>query len=113
MIFEYEGRRPQIGQNVFIAPTATIIGDVHIGDGASIWYGVVLRGDEGRIEIGRGSNVQDNSVIHTTPDIRSNTSEHVRIGKRPWLAVVTIGSGGAVGTGCSVVRSAVVGVWAT
>ena len=45
MIFEYKGKRPQIGQNVFIAPTATIIGDVELGDGVSIWYGVVLRGD--------------------------------------------------------------------
>jgi len=46
MIIEYEGKHPRIGQNVFIAPTAVIIGDVEIGDGASVWYGAVLRGDE-------------------------------------------------------------------
>ena len=112
MIFEYEGKRPQIGQNVFIAPTATIIGDVHIGDGASIWYGVVLRGDEGRIEIGRGSNVQDNSVIHTTPDIPTIIKEDVTIGHGALLEGCTIENGAVVGMGSIVLHQAVVGEYA-
>ncbi len=65
MIVEYKGKTPSIGQDVFIAPTAVIIGDVTIGDRASIWYGAVIRGDMEPIRIGRETNIQDNCVIHT------------------------------------------------
>ena len=64
MIIEYCGKSPQIGENVFIAPNATIIGDVVLHAGVSVWYGAVIRGDTGRIEIGAGSNIQDNAVVH-------------------------------------------------
>src|SRR5262245_63116393 len=90
MIIEYEGKRPRIGQDVFIAPTAVVIGDVEIGDGASVWYGVVLRGDEGRIVIGRGSNVQDNAVIHTTTEIPTILKEDVTIGHGALLEGCTV-----------------------
>ena len=53
MIFEFNGKRPKIGKNVFIAPTATVVGDVEIGDGASIWYGTVVRGDSNYLKIGK------------------------------------------------------------
>src|SRR4029434_2538759 len=109
MIVEYEGKHPRIGQDVFIAPTAVIIGDVEIGDGASVWYGVVLRGDEGRIFIGRGSNVQDNSVIHTTPEIPTIIKEDVTIGHGALLEGCTIENGGVGGMGSIVLHQAVVG----
>ncbi len=109
MIVEYEGKRPQIGQNVFIAPTAVIIGNVEIGDNASVWYGVVIRGDEGRIVIGRGSNVQDNSVIHTTPEIPTILEENVTIGHGALLEGCTIEKGAVVGMGSIVLHRAVVG----
>jgi len=109
MIVECEGKRPRIGKNVFIAPTAVIIGDVEIGDGASVWYGVVLRGDEGRIVIGRGSNVQDNAVIHTTPEIPTVLKEDVTIGHGALLEGCTIEDGAVVGMGAIVLHAAVVG----
>jgi carbonic anhydrase/acetyltransferase-like protein (isoleucine patch superfamily) len=109
MLYEYSGNRPQIGENVFIAPNATIIGNVIIGDGASIWYGVVIRGDEGRIEIGRGSNVQDNSVIHTTPETPTIIKENVTIGHGALLEGCTIEDGAVVGMGSIVLHQAVVG----
>ena len=65
MIVAYEGKTPKIGNNVFIAPTATIIGDVTIDDNASIWYGTVVRGDMEPITIGRNTNIQDNCTVHT------------------------------------------------
>jgi carbonic anhydrase/acetyltransferase-like protein (isoleucine patch superfamily) len=65
MIIALNGKRPQIGRGVFIAPTAVLIGDVLIGDGASIWYGTVLRGDMERISVGEGTNIQDNCTVHT------------------------------------------------
>lgn len=112
MLVEYSGKRPQIGENVFIAPTAVIIGDVRLGDGASIWYGVVLRGDEGRIEIGRGSNVQDNSVIHTTLAFPTLIKEDVTMGHGALLEGCTIEQGAVVGMGSIVLHQAVVGEYA-
>lgn len=109
MIFEFEGKRPRIGAGVFIAPTAAVIGDVEIGDGASIWYGAVIRGDEGRITIGRGSNVQDNSVIHTTHEIPTVIRENVTIGHGALLEGCTIEDGAVVGMGSIVLHGAVVG----
>jgi carbonic anhydrase/acetyltransferase-like protein (isoleucine patch superfamily) len=68
-IFEYEGTRPTIATDAFVAATATIIGDVTIEAGASVWYGAVVRGDDGPIVIRERANVQDGSVIHTTPGV--------------------------------------------
>src|SRR5215510_6085909 len=109
MIIEYEGKHPRIGQDVFIAPTAVIIGDVEIGDGASVWYGVVLRGDEGRIVIGRGSNVQDNAVIHTTPEIPTIIKEDVTIGHGALLEGCTVEDGAVIGMGAIALHAAVIG----
>lgn len=64
MIISYQGKTPKIGNGVFIAPTAVVIGEVDIADGASIWYGAVIRGDLASIRIGRDTNVQDNCTIH-------------------------------------------------
>jgi carbonic anhydrase/acetyltransferase-like protein (isoleucine patch superfamily) len=109
MIIEYQGKHPRTGQDVFIAPTAVIIGDVEIGDGASVWYGVVLRGDEGRIVIGRGSNVQDNAVIHTTPEIPTIIKEDVTIGHGALLEGCTVEDGAVVGMGAIALHAAVIG----
>jgi carbonic anhydrase/acetyltransferase-like protein (isoleucine patch superfamily) len=80
MILEYKGRTPAIGKNVFIAPTAVIIGDVEIKDNASIWYGTVIRGDMERITIGEGSNIQDNCTIHTEYDKPAVIGNDVTVG---------------------------------
>ncbi|MDC1105891.1 gamma carbonic anhydrase family protein [Prolixibacteraceae bacterium] len=61
-----KGKTPKIGKTCFLAETATIIGDVEMGDGCSIWYGAVLRGDVHSIRLGDNVNVQDNAVIHAT-----------------------------------------------
>lgn len=67
-LFEFEGKRPQVHPEAFVAPTATLIGDVVVEKGASVWYGVVLRADICSIVIREGANVQDNSVLHAPPD---------------------------------------------
>jgi len=64
MIVPYQGKTPTIGNQVFIAPTAVVIGDVDIADGASIWFNAVIRGDLASIRIGRDTNIQDNCTIH-------------------------------------------------
>lgn len=78
--FEYRGKRPQVHPRAFVAPTAVLIGDVAIAEGASIWFGTVLRGDMARIEIGARTSVQDNSVIHTEIDEPTIIGEDVTIG---------------------------------
>ncbi len=98
MILPYRGKAPQISPSAFIAPTATVIGDVTIGDEASVWFGAVLRGDVGRIEVGARANVQDNAVLHSTDHTATLVGEGVTIGH------------GAVLEGCTVERGAVVGM---
>ena len=80
MQYAFDNRNPKIGRNVFIAPTAVIIGDVTIKDNASIWYGAVLRGDMDPITIGINTNVQDNCTIHTDYGCPAFIGDNVSIG---------------------------------
>lgn len=68
-LFAFEGRAPRIDPTAFVAPTATLIGDVTVEAGASVWFNAVLRGDFGPIVVREGANVQDGSVLHATPGI--------------------------------------------
>lgn len=72
MIFSIAGKVPQIHPTAFVAPTAVIIGDVILEENTSVWFGCVLRGDEGTIRIGAGSNVQDNTIMHESVDLGRN-----------------------------------------
>jgi carbonic anhydrase/acetyltransferase-like protein (isoleucine patch superfamily) len=97
IILEYGGKKPQIGKNVFIAPGAAIIGDVIVEDEASIWFGAVIRGDFGRIRIGRGSSIQDNAVIHVMPDCETVIGENVTVAHSAVLHGCRIGRGAIIG----------------
>lgn len=109
MILEYQGKRPIIGERVYIAPNATVIGDVEIGDDASIWFGVVLRGDSGRIVIGRGANVQDNTVIHTSRHHSTYVEENVTIGHGALLEGCVVKAGAVIGMGAIILHEVEVG----
>ena len=63
-LYAFEGKEPQVADDAFVAPTATLIGDVVLEAESSVWFGAVLRGDFDRIDVGEGSCVQDNAVIH-------------------------------------------------
>jgi carbonic anhydrase/acetyltransferase-like protein (isoleucine patch superfamily) len=80
MLYTLNGKTPQIGRNVFIAPTAVIIGDVTIQDNASIWYGVVVRGDMEPIVIGANTNIQDNCILHTDYGFPAIIGDNVSVG---------------------------------
>ncbi len=80
MIEAFKGVRPRIGANVYIAPTAVVIGDVEIMDGASVWYGAVVRGDLAAIRIGRDANIQDNCTIHVDAGQPAHIGESVVVG---------------------------------
>ena len=63
MIMEYQGIKPDVSKAAFVAENATIVGDVVLEEGASVWFGAVIRGDSGPIRVGRGSNIQDNAGV--------------------------------------------------
>ncbi len=100
MLYSFDGKKPVIAKKAFIAETACIIGDVSIGDGSSVWFNSVIRGDRAKISIGKGSNIQDNAVIHSDEN-------NVKIGDG-----VTIGHGSVVH--CSLIKNnALIGMNAT
>jgi carbonic anhydrase/acetyltransferase-like protein (isoleucine patch superfamily) len=100
MILAYKGKYPVIAPGVFIAPNATIIGDVDIARGANIWYGTVLRGDLAAIRIGVNTNIQDNCTIHTDLDKPAIIGDHVTVGHN------------AVVHGCTVENRCLIGMTA-
>jgi carbonic anhydrase/acetyltransferase-like protein (isoleucine patch superfamily) len=79
-IYEFEGKTPKIHPTVFVAPTASVIGDVTIGEGSSVWPGAVIRGDFNNITIGKYTSIQDNAVIHATPWNPTKIGDHVTVG---------------------------------
>lgn len=91
LIRQFQRKTPEIHETAFVAETAAIIGDVEIGAGASIWYGVVLRGDINGIRIGDETNIQDNAVVHVDDRKRSGDDGRTVIGKR-----VTVGHGAII-----------------
>ena len=80
MILDFEGKTPDISRALFVADNATIIGDVTLEEGVSIWFGAVLRGDSGPIKVGKNTNIQDNSVVHVDPGGHVEIGENVTIG---------------------------------
>lgn len=106
----YEGKNPQFGERVFVAENAAVIGDVVLGDDASIWYGTTIRGDVNFIRIGARTNVQDNCTIHVSYDTWSTIiHEEVTIGHGAIVHGCTIHRGALIGMGARVLDGAVVG----
>jgi carbonic anhydrase/acetyltransferase-like protein (isoleucine patch superfamily) len=109
MIIEYRGKRPKIAASAFVAPTAVLIGDVEVGEEASIWFGAVIRGDNGPIRIGARSNVQDNSVLHVSEHCETVLEEDVTVGHCAILEDCRIARGALVGSNAVVLNGAHVG----
>ena len=108
-IFRLGDAVPQIDPTAWIADNATIIGDVSIGPGASIWYGAVLRGDNEPIVIGARSNVQESAVLHTDPGRPLMLGEGVSIGHQAMLHGCTVGDGSLIGIQAILLNGATVG----
>src|SRR3954468_22577059 len=112
VIVELGGVRPTIGEDVWLAPTAVLVGDVRVGDRASIWFGAVLRGDSSSIMIGAGSSVQDNAVIHCAEDLPTVVGDDVIVGHAAMLEGCEVGDGAVVGMGAIVLQRARLGAGA-
>jgi carbonic anhydrase/acetyltransferase-like protein (isoleucine patch superfamily) len=110
-IYELDGQGPEFPAdgNYFIADTATVIGKVRLHSGASVWFGAVLRGDNEWIEIGEGSNVQDNSTCHTDPGFPMVIGKNVTVGHNVILHGCTLEDGALVGMGSIVMNGARIG----
>jgi carbonic anhydrase/acetyltransferase-like protein (isoleucine patch superfamily) len=109
MIIEYRGKRPKVAASAFIAPTAVLIGDVEVGEEASIWFGTVIRGDNGPIRIHARANVQDNSVLHVSENSETVVEEGATVGHCAILEDCRIGRGALIGTNATILNGAVIG----
>ncbi|MBK6897334.1 MAG: gamma carbonic anhydrase family protein [Alphaproteobacteria bacterium] len=108
-IYPYRGISPKIHETAFIAPSASIIGDVEIGEGTNIWYNCVLRGDVYNIKIGKNTNIQDGTVVHTTSDFQGTyIGDGVTVGHSAILHACTVEDFGFVGMQACVMDGAVV-----
>jgi len=108
-VFEFEGKRPDIHPDAWIAPTATVIGDVTIEAGASVWYGAVLRGDICSIVVRAGANVQDNSVVHGGPDSQVEIGANSTIAHSCVFHGTSLGAGSLIGNAVTVLDDATIG----
>lgn len=105
----YQGKKPQLGRDVFIAEAAQLIGDVAVGDGSSIWFGSVLRGDINRVVVGHHTNIQDLSVCHVADAHACMVGNYVTVGHRAILHGCTVQDEVLVGMGAVLMNGVVVG----
>ncbi|KUN88436.1 anhydrase [Streptomyces bungoensis] len=103
------GKEPQVDPGAFVAPTASVIGDVTLHAGASVWYGAVVRGDVERITVEADANVQDNVTLHADPGFPVRIGERVSIGHNAVVHGATVEDDCLVGMGATVLNGAVIG----
>lgn len=97
LLLPFNGNRPRVHRTAWIAPNATLIGDVEIGAHSSVYYGCVLRGDVNSIRIGERTNIQDNSVLHVDSDAPCTLGDDVTVGHMALVHGSTVGNGVLVG----------------
>ncbi|MCX6951413.1 MAG: gamma carbonic anhydrase family protein [Verrucomicrobia bacterium] len=103
------GKTPDLARAAFVAANATVVGDVTLGQGASVWYGCVLRGDINSIVIGDGSNVQDGTIVHLADDYGVRVGNHTTIGHAAIIHACDIGDECLIGMGATVLDGAKIG----
>lgn len=108
-IYELDGLTPQLGEGAWVADSAQVIGNVQLGDGASVWFGAVLRGDNEPMRIGKGTNIQEGSVLHSDPGFPLTLGENVTIGHQVMLHGCTVGDGTLIGIKSVVLNGAKIG----
>ena len=108
-IYSLGDRQPVLGPDAWVAPNATVIGDVRLGDNASIWWNAVVRGDNDTITIGAGSNIQDGSVLHVDAGVPLSIGDNVTVGHQVMLHGCTIGDESLIGIKSVILNRAVIG----
>lgn len=108
-VYALGNRRPQIDPQSWIAPNATLIGDIRLGRNASIWWNATLRGDNDPITIGENSNIQDGSMLHTDEGVPLTLGRNVTVGHLVMLHGCTVGDGSLIGIGAVLLNRSVIG----
>jgi len=108
-LLSVSGPAPQVHETAFVASGARLVGDVRIGEGASVWYNAVVRGDSAAITLGAGSNLQDNVSVHVDVDSPVVIGENVSVGHNAVVHGCTIGDGSLIGMGSVVLSGVVIG----
>lgn len=109
MICEYKGKTPDIAKHAFIAHDAVITGDVIIGDYSSIWFGTIIRGDVAPVRIGKEVNIQDQSMLHQSPDMPLMIEDGVTVGHQVLLHSAIIKRHALIGMGSTILDGAEIG----
>jgi carbonic anhydrase/acetyltransferase-like protein (isoleucine patch superfamily) len=109
MIYALDGIAPQLGAEAWVAPDANLIGKVTLEAAANVWFGATLRGDNERITVGRGSNVQEACVLHTDPGYPLVIGADCTIGHKAMLHGCIVGDGALIGMGATVLNGARIG----
>jgi carbonic anhydrase/acetyltransferase-like protein (isoleucine patch superfamily) len=111
-LFAFDGKQPRIADGVFLAPTATLIGDVEVAEGCSIWFGAILRADFDAIRVGPGSSIQDNCVLHTDSGYPTLIGAQVTVGHAAVLEACVVEDGAVIGMAAALLARAHVGAGA-
>lgn len=109
MLYALDGVTPEVDAGAWVAPGCHVIGAVTLMDLASVWFGTTLRGDNERITVGHGSNVQENCVLHTDLGFPLTIGTNCTIGHKAMLHGCTIGDNSLIGMGATVLNGAVIG----
>ena len=108
-LYQLDEHFPRLADGVWVADSAQVIGNVELAEGASIWFGAILRGDNEPLRIGKGSNVQDGTVIHSDIGYPATLGENVTVGHQVMLHGCTIGDGSLIGIKAVVLNGAKIG----
>ena len=108
-VYQLDQHRPRIAETAWVADSAQVIGNVELAEGASVWFGVIVRGDNETVRIGRHCNVQDASVMHSDPGAPLTLADRVSIGHQVMLHGCTVGEGSLIGIQSVVLNHAVIG----
>ena len=108
-LFALDGVSPKLAEGAWVAPGASVIGDVPLAENVSIWFGVVIRCDNEPIVIGKNTNIQDNSVLHSDPGMPLTIGEGVTVGHKVMLHGCSVGDNSLIGIGATILNGAVIG----
>ena len=108
-LYQLDEHSPQLASGAWVADSAQVIGHVELAENASVWFGAILRGDNELLRIGKGSNVQDGSILHSDPGFPLTLGENVSVGHQAMLHGCTVGDGSLIGIQAVVMNGAKIG----
>lgn len=108
-LYQLDNLTPTVHESAWVADSAQVLGNVHLAEDSSVWFGVVIRGDTDTIRVGRGTNIQDNSVLHADRGMPLTIGDNVTVGHQVMLHGCTIGEGSLIGIQAVVLNGAKIG----